>query len=1211
MFRKIIGVVSLFLMGATVNAWQQDAITNIGQLDSGGTISALTTALNGRIYGSTESGNIFVYDSASGIQELGYVGMNVNAIITGNDSLIYGGGAKNDSPYIFVYNPNNSWNPGTNPLRIKVPLLDSINAVQSLTCGKDSMIYIGTGIIATAYYYHPRLYKYNPFTQVVTHICQIPSDRYEISCLAATYTGKICGGLYRGSPSAASFFVYDPVVDSIIILESMGVESGVTDMVMGIDRQVYGITEDFLFKYNPDSSWIPGATPTNNPYKKDESFTYNSEKITAGNNGRLYISGINNFYSYDPRVTWNYGTSDTNNPRSYGNIISGETSSHSLTVGKDNLIYGGTGLTGYLYVFAPRPIFKAHFMTLDSIPWPFDVTMSDGNWVQELDSVTYFLREIPTYFTFSAWYENASHYSVIQRNFIFEPGSYKEWDFFALPPETLKENRFEFTGKETGSNVSSVWTYDSVTKVLSAQETSSGGALVEIRFDSAFSILPDYAIRQVVYNDTVIDTNSFHTYSINLKRWWNDHVVSCCDHNGKISGGVHFFFGKDGNTVQCTFAKLDTNKFPLGVRDVREKEFVLLPFSYTLESENGTSCTPEFLYPQFAVVPGSYVLKIAEGDSEYPFLSYPLLVELNELHSVVFSLCLSKKSDLTPFSFAIGSEIYRGQNSYQNFTHSTYNSSMSVDISTSELCDWHCYFVLPCNLMVNTLTAYTDSDTISLQEKYDYTVNHIDNYNIVVIRNECNYKHLELVYKSAYEWEHANVYTGTTLSDYCRALAIGDGNNDGVNELYGAGGIDRVYQSKKTNGTWVTTDLTGDIGDDMNGIAVGDVDTSFAGNEIYVGGDDARLQQIKWTGSSWSTTVVTTLGDNIKQVSIGDGNNDGISEVYCASLNNHAYQLKKNGSSWTTTDLTGDCGDDMYAVAVGDADSTFTGNEVYAGTKDGTSTDGRLYEITYTSGTWTKTTIADLGSHINWISVGDGNNDGTGEVYVACEDVHIYQFRKTNGSWVKTDIGTGQTGTAANMFQVVVGDGNNDADNEVFGVSRAIGTDEVGYVFQFKWNGSSWDKVEVSPSTNRGYFSIALGNADPNFTGNEVYGACDWTASPELLPHIYEFTYSSLLSYSMGNKKTILGNKEYVFEIKGKNPLTNQTVLKYSIPAESYVKLTLYEVSGRVAKRICNEKVKAGTYSVTLNSKGLKTGIYLVRFETEGFKSTKKLILIH
>ncbi|MDD5530984.1 MAG: T9SS type A sorting domain-containing protein [bacterium] len=1233
MFRKIIGVVILFLMGATVNAWQQDAITNIGQLDSGGTISALTTALNGKIYGSTESGNIFAYDSALGIQELGYVGMNVNAIITGKDSLIYGGGVRNDSPYIFVYNPNSSWTPGTNPLRIKVDSF--VNVVQSLACGKDSLIYIGTGI---PFEENARLYKYNPFTQAVSYICRPSADKHIISCLTATYNGKICGGLYGGSANAEDFFVYDPAGDSLIICVNIEyVQSGVRDMVTGLDGQVYGFTENYLLRYDPAGSWNPGYTPSNNPYEIEETFTYNSEKITTGNNGRLYISGSNNFYSYDPRLPFNYGTLDTNNPRNYGNILSGETNSRALTVGKNNLIYGGTGTNGYLYIFTPRPIFEAYFMTPeDSTPCLFDVKISDGEWIQKFDSVTYIYTEVPEAFTCAYNYVRDSYKHSDYVPFKISSGEKRCLNFYAIKVDTINVMPY-IVIEEEDANCNINWTYDnlnykltwaiqapwknvdiliSTPKIIRSKKGGKAGSgdFKIVPKDEKIPELPPEQIkgdfRTIMKNELDLETGE-----TNLVEWTTLQSY-CLDHDVWVSPSEKKtkVLPTTFDTFSVTFDTVPNNYSLVGVGNILYNYKILIgPKNISekvlLKNSSEDLVPQRFLVPQYAVLEGNYFLEIQNLPSGYFIPKIP--IKTREYVDNVLNVNAFKTLELKNWDFLIiASAMDLSKILDSDIVHTDSIISVAINIERYYP-EWYGAFVLPDFFTVKTLTAYTDSDTISLQEKYDYTITHIDNYNVVTVRNEYTYKHLELVYKSAYEWEQNNVYTGSALSDYCRALAIGDGNNDGVNELYGAGGIDRVYQSKKTDGNWATTDLTGDIGDDMNGIAVGDVDTSFAGNEIYVGGDDARLQQIKWNGSSWSTTVVATLGDNIKQVSIGDGNNDGISEVYCASLNNHAYQLKKTGSTWTTTDLTDNCGDDMYAVAVGDADSTFTGNEVYAGTKDGTSTDGRLYEITYTNGTWTKTTIADLGSHINWISVGDGNNDEKGEVYVACEDVHIYQFRKTNGSWVKTDVGIGQTGTSANMYQVVVGDGNNDAENEVFGVSRAIGTNEVGYVFQFKWNGSSWDKVEVSSSTNRGYFSIALGNADPNFAGNEVYGACDWTASPELLPHIYEFTYSSLLSYSMGNKKTIGGNKEYIFEIKGKNPLTNQTVFKYSIPAESFVKLTLYEVSGRVAKRICNEKVKAGTYSVTLNAKGLKTGIYLVRFETEGFKATKKLILIH
>ena len=91
------------------------------------------------------------------------------------------------------------------------------------------------------------------------------------------------------------------------------------------------------------------------------------------------------------------------------------------------------------------------------------------------------------------------------------------------------------------------------------------------------------------------------------------------------------------------------------------------------------------------------------------------------------------------------------------------------------------------------------------------------------------------------------------------------------------------------------------------------------------------------------------------------------------------------------------------------------------------------------------------------------------------------------------------------MFAVAVGDGDNDGNNEVYGVSRAIGSGNKGRAFQFEWNGSSWQSASVSLATNRGYFAVAVGDGDSGVTGNEVYGACDYTEAPEQRPHVYEF----------------------------------------------------------------------------------------------------------
>ena len=168
-------------------------------------------------------------------------------------------------------------------------------------------------------------------------------------------------------------------------------------------------------------------------------------------------------------------------------------------------------------------------------------------------------------------------------------------------------------------------------------------------------------------------------------------------------------------------------------------------------------------------------------------------------------------------------------------------------------------------------------------------------------------------------------------------VAIGDGNNDGELEVYGASYNYHIYQFKWNGSIWIKTNV-GASGDYMHGVAVGDGnnDGEF---EVYGANWYDFIYQFKWNGSNWDKTYVGSIATP-QSVTVGDGNNDGELEVYGASTDHHIYQFKWNGTSWDKTDI-------------------------------GTGTD-----------------------MMQGVTVGDGNNDGRLEIYAANDDHYIYQFRQ-------------------------------------------------------------------------------------------------------------------------------------------------------------------------------------------------------------------------
>jgi len=76
------------------------------------------------------------------------------------------------------------------------------------------------------------------------------------------------------------------------------------------------------------------------------------------------------------------------------------------------------------------------------------------------------------------------------------------------------------------------------------------------------------------------------------------------------------------------------------------------------------------------------------------------------------------------------------------------------------------------------------------------------------------------------------------------------------------------------------------------------------------------------------------------------------------------------------------------------------------------------------------------------------------------------------------------------------------------------------------------------------------------------------------------------------------------------NPFSTSTTIEYSIADAGFVKLTIYDVSGREIGTLVEEVKPAGEYSVNIDAKDLSQGVYFYRLETTESKIQKKMILL-
>ncbi len=73
------------------------------------------------------------------------------------------------------------------------------------------------------------------------------------------------------------------------------------------------------------------------------------------------------------------------------------------------------------------------------------------------------------------------------------------------------------------------------------------------------------------------------------------------------------------------------------------------------------------------------------------------------------------------------------------------------------------------------------------------------------------------------------------------------------------------------------------------------------------------------------------------------------------------------------------------------------------------------------------------------------------------------------------------------------------------------------------------------------------------------------------------------------------------------NPITN---VKIQMPNSGFVKLTVFDVSGKEVAVLVNEELNAGVYNVDFDASNLASGTYFYRMVTGGFSDVKKMILV-
>jgi|GEM_PF-2939344 len=115
--------------------------------------------------------------------------------------------------------------------------------------------------------------------------------------------------------------------------------------------------------------------------------------------------------------------------------------------------------------------------------------------------------------------------------------------------------------------------------------------------------------------------------------------------------------------------------------------------------------------------------------------------------------------------------------------------------------------------------------------------------------------------------------------------------------------------------------------------------------------------------------------------------------------------------------------------------------------------------------------------------------------------------------------------------------------------------------------------------------------------------------------HEYQLVYARINGIEYGEKVTSIQNKQintlsYQLHQNFPNPFNPSTTIRYSIPVNCYVTLSVNNLLGEEVMKLVSEEQSAGEHSINFEAGGLSNGVYFYRLYAGNHIETKKMIFL-
>jgi hypothetical protein len=149
-----------------------------------------------------------------------------------------------------------------------------------------------------------------------------------------------------------------------------------------------------------------------------------------------------------------------------------------------------------------------------------------------------------------------------------------------------------------------------------------------------------------------------------------------------------------------------------------------------------------------------------------------------------------------------------------------------------------------------------------------------------------------------------------------------------------------------------------------------------------------------------------------------------------------------------------------------------------------------------------------------------------------------------------------------------------------------------------------------------GLCTMALGIGWVNDNCETVSG-CDWVADSVDYTAAFFNSMDDCIEACFLASKDEINQLPHAFNLYNNypNPFNPVTTLRYDLPEDALVNITIYDIMGRIVRTLINSQQNAGFKSIQWNATNdagspLSAGLYLYKIQADNFVQTRKMVLL-